>query len=376
MRAFRFLLITGFFVSLMLPTQGYSMDIMDMEALINERFADLPLTPDNRHRLAAWSELKGDFSSTSDRLTLHFGKIGKLEVYPNNFLLRIGHRRIYHLDRRSMNDRDILIMNETLADVFEQISLLANHNADPELVYFVDEQLARKNIEPFAKVYLRHILIRFGRFDPIRRIVQFKTDWLPINSFEYEVPGENGSHFVRRPIDPLYIKLDESTVRGYYLRSGGTVYVEDVERNVFYATGHGYSPNVSAFKIFLQKLFTQTTTYVVREEEQRIVEYQRHQHHAQRHERQRTSSETSRNMFSRGSTRAHHSRSGAGPSYKPLYSQNEWMGKMLGLLRLQDAVTDPDVAEFLVSQSFFSELYKQLNDREQDYYDQLQGSTW
>lgn len=364
---------------LCLPLPGISMDLMDLETLINERFSDLPLTPDNRHRLAAWSELKGNFSATSNSLTLNFGDIGKLEVYPQNFLLRVGSRRVYHLDRRRMNQRDVAIMNETLRDIFEQISLLANHNADPELVYFVDEQLARKNIEPFSKLYLRHVLIKFGKFDRARRMVQFKTDWLPVTSFEYEMPGEFGTQLVRKPIDPLLIKLDEATVRGYYLRSGGTVYVEDVERNVFYATGQGYSPNVSAFKIFLQQLFTQTTNYVVKEEEARIIAYRQDQIRIQRQQRPatpRVASASSRSMFARGSSRGQSPQTDQAPVVKPLYAQNEWMGKMLGLLRLQDAVTDRDVAEFLVEQPFFPELYKRLSQEEKDFYDHFSGVDW
>ena len=379
MRPFQPLLISGIIMLMCLPIPGISMDLMDLETLINERFSDLPLTPDNRHRLAAWSELKGNFSASSNSLTLNFGDIGKLEVYPQNFLLRVGSRRVYHLDRRRMNQRDVAIMNETLHDIFEQISLLANHDADPDLVYFVDEQLARKNIEPFSKLYLRHVLIKFGKFDPQRRMVQFKTDWLPVNSFEYEMPGEAGTTLVRKPIVPMLIKLDEATVCGYYLRSGGTVYVEDVERNVFYATGQGYSPNVSAFKIFLQQLFTQTTNYVVKEEEARIIEYRQNQRRPQqqaRPSRPQIASVSSRSMFARGSSRGQSTQAEQAPAVKPLYPQDEWMGKMLGLLRLQNAVTDPDVAEFLVKQSFFPELYKRLSEEEKGFYDRYSGVDW
>lgn len=347
-------------------------DSDNLEALINERFSDIPLTPDNRHRLAAWSELKGDYSESSNTLTLIFGEIAKLEVYQNNFLLRLGNNRVFHLDRRRTHPRDVHTMNESLRAVFEQISLLANHNADPALVYFVDEHLAKKNLEPFAKLYLRHILIKFGRFNPALQMVEFKTDWLPVRSYEYEVPGENGAVMVRKPIDPLIIKLDEATVRGYYLRSGGTVYVEDVERDVFYATGSDYSPNVSAFKIFLQQLFTQTTNYVVKEEEKRIQTYRlKPVEETMPDFYQNTSSVASaESTRSLGPSRGE----APGPSYtgvKPLYTRQDWMSKMLGLLRLQNAVNDPDVAEFLMSQPFFDQLYLHFSREEKAYYDRI-----
>lgn len=347
-------------------------DSDNLEALINERFSDIPLTPDNRHRLAAWSELKGDYSEISNTLTLQFGEIAKLEVYQNNFLLRLGNNRVFHLDRRRTHPRDVHTMNESLRMVFEQISLLANHNANPELVYFVDEHLAKKNLEPFAKLYLRHILIKFGRYNPALQMVEFKTDWLPVRSYEYEVPGENGAVMVKKPIDPLIIKLDEATVRGYYLRSGGTVYVEDVERDVFYATGSDYSPNVSAFKIFLQQLFTQTTNYVVKEEEKRIKTY-RLQPRAEtmpEYEQPSSSLAAAENTRSLGRPRGQAPASAA-IGVKPLYSRRDWMSKMLGLLRLQNAVIDPDVADFLMSQPFFDQLYQQFTREEKAYYDRI-----
>lgn len=348
-------------------------DSDNLEALINERFSDIPLTPDNRHRLAAWSELKGDYSESSNTLTLQFGEIAKLEVYQNNFLLRLGNNRVFHLDRRRTHPRDVQTMNESLRSVFEQISLLANHNANPELVYFVDEHLAKKNLEPFAKLYLRHILIKFGRYNPALQMVEFKTDWLPVRSYEYEVPGENGTVMVKKPIDPLIIKLDEATVRGYYLRSGGTVYVEDVERDVFYATGSDYSPNVSAFKIFLQQLFTQTTNYVVKEEEKRIQSYRLQPAVETMPEFEAPSSSIAsvQNTRSLGQSRGQAPRPTATVGVKPLYSRQDWMSKMLGLLRLQNAVIDPDVADFLMSQPFFDQLYEHFTKAEKAYYDRI-----
>lgn len=372
MNLFRYLPHLGIGLLTLCLVSPASADSDDLEALINERFSDIPLTPDNRHRLAAWSELKGDYSESSNTLTLTFGDIAKLEVYQNNFLLRLGNNRVFHLDRRRTHPRDVHTMNESLRSVFEQISLLANHNANPDLVYFVDEHLAKKNLEPFAKLYLRHILIKFGRYNPALQMVEFKTDWLPVRSYEYEVPGENGTVMVKKPIDPLVIKLDEATVRGYYLRSGGTVYVEDVERDVFYATGSDYSPNVSAFKIFLQQLFTQTTNYVVKEEEKRIQSYRLKPavETMPEFEQTQTSVASVQNTRSLGQSRGQAPRP-ATVGVKPLYSRQDWMSKMLGLLRLQNAVIDPDVADFLMSQPFFDQLYQQFTREEKAYYDRI-----
>lgn len=374
MNLFRLLPQSGIVVLALCLALPANAEISNLESLINERFSDIPLTPDNRHRLAAWSELKGDYSESSNTLTLTFGDIAKMEVYQHNFLLRLGNNRVFHLDRRRTHPRDVHTMNETLRTVFEQISLLANHNANPDLVYFVDEHLAKKNLEPFAKLYLRHILIRFGRYNPAQQMVEFKTDWLPVSNYEYEAPGRDGTVLIKKPIEPLIIKLDEATVRGYYLRSGGTVYVEDVERDVFYATGSDYSPNVAAFKIFLQKLFTQTTNYVVKEEEKRIQDFR-----AQPSEitmpdfleepAGEMAAATPARSFGqrRGQQEAPVSSSGV----KPLYSREDWMSKMLGLLRMQNAVMDPEVAEFLMNQPFFEQIYEHFSREEKKFYDLL-----
>lgn len=349
---------------------------LPLEALINERLAEYPLTPDNKHRLAAWSELKGDYYPDRDALYLDFGNLGRLELYSHNCLLRTAGNRIYHLDRRRIHPRDVAVMNETLRDLFEQISLLANHDAHPDLVYFVDEHLAKKNLEPFEKLYLRHILIRFGQYDPARQQVEFRTEWLPVSTFEYQAPDGSQLSTIRKPIDPLWIRLDEATVRGYYLNSGGTVFVEDVDRPVFYATGEEYTTNVSAFKIFLQKLFTQTTHFVVKEEEARIKQYQQRlpgpmvaprtliataSPERGAHTPQLPAGYYQQSREAGGMARS----TNANESIKPLYSPQDWIGRIVGILRSQNSLKDPEVLEFLVGQRFFPLLYQHLSPEEQ-----------
>ena len=356
-----------------LPTLWAVGNPSSLEGLINERLAGYPLTPDNKHRLAAWSELKGDFSPGANALSLSFGDMGKMDIYPQHVLLKVGTNRVFSLDRRRLHPQDVAMMNESLRQLFEQISLLANHDAHPDLIYFVDEHLAKKNLEPFEKLYLRHILIRFGKYDPQRHMVEFRTEWLPVKTYEYEVPGNEGTHLVKKPIDPLRIQLDEATVRGYYLMSGGTVYVEDVERDVFYASGEHYTPNVSAFKIFLQQLFSQTTTYVVAEERTRIDRIQ-----ASRHERSfepvvaqiAPTASAARPEGYRQRTSPPGESISQSP-VKPLYSPTDWMTQMLGLLRQQNALLDRDVARFLIHQPFYPDLFEHLTAEEKAFFERI-----
>ncbi len=355
------------------PMQPALANPASLEELINERLAGYPLTPDNKHRLAAYSELKGDFSPGANTISLNFGDLGKMEIYPEHVLLKIGTSRVFSMDRRRLHPQDVAMMNESLRLLFEQISLLANHDAHPDLIYFVDEHLAKKNLEPFEKLYLRHILIRFGKYDPQRHMVEFRTEWLPVKTYEFEVPGNEGTHLVKKPIDPLRIQLDEATVRGFYLMSGGTVYVEDVERDVFYASGEYYTPNVSAFKIFLQQLFTQTTTYVVAEERTRIDRIQANRHEAAFSPvvAQVTPASIAARPEGYQQRAARAGESLSQSPVKPLYSPTAWMTQMLGLLREQNALFDRDVAKFLIHQPFYPELFEHLTAEEKAFFERI-----
>ena len=77
---------------------------------------------------------------------------------------------------------------------------------------------------------------------------------------------------VKRHVTPLKIKLNEEVIRGYYINSGGTVYIENVDRDVYFATGEQYDYNVSAFKLFVQKVFVQTIQYISQKETNRLEE--------------------------------------------------------------------------------------------------------
>ncbi len=117
-----------------------------------------------------------------------------------------------------------------------------------EKLAFVDRYLAKKNIEPYDKIFLRHILLKYGRLDSKLERIEFRSEWLSQQSRSFSGTG------IRKSPYPMWIKLDKTILRGCYLSSGGAVYVEDVDREVDYATGEEYNYNIAAFKSFLYRL--------------------------------------------------------------------------------------------------------------------------
>jgi len=148
----------------------------------------------------------------------------------------------------------------------------------------------------------------------------------------------------------MWIKLDKTILRGYYVSSGGTVYVEDVDREVNYATGEEYNYNVAAFKSFLYRMLNQTTQFVVGWKKDRLQ------------------SPSNTQFVARGRSRGastpkpklQHSSSSS-----KLYHLNDWIPMMLGMLRSQKVnIGDPDIISHFVDEPYFSELYKRLLPRE------------
>ena len=381
-------ILCAFLIHICSNSQGLSQD-KSFETLINQRLADYDLSPDNHFKLAAYTELKGKYSNSNNSLTLEFGSIASLSFYERNCLLRTADNRVYHLDQSRNSTAQVYAMNSTLANIFEKIILLSNHNSDQTLIEFVDKHLSRKNIEPFQKIFLRHILIKYGKFDEENKRVEFHTDWLPEKEFTYK--GPNDERLIRKPIDPLLIKLDASILRGYYLRSGGTVYVEDVRRDVHYATGEQYDPNVTAFKIFVQKLFVQTTQYIVRQENKRIQEYPNQpvittimqKGNAQPQyesdpdiwqspiglipnvQIRKTNAPTLSFPTTKPTIRRQ-------PAVKPLYDKYNWIPMMLGIMRSNNiSIADKDVIEYFIDQPYFPILYEQLTAEEKKKVDRF-----
>ncbi|MEZ4828107.1 MAG: hypothetical protein R3C61_17755 [Bacteroidia bacterium] len=359
------------------------------EDIINHYLVDHNLSPDNLFRLATYTEMKGEYSEQYKAITLDFGSLGSLAIYEKNYLLRTHPNHVYHLDRENEPGPQAEIMNENLSGLFEKIILLSNHGADAQLVSFVDENLSRKNIEPFDKIFLRHILLRYGKFDPALRQVEFHTDWLPGNTYEYRGPDDQQT--VRKPIEPMKIKLDEEIVRGYYLWSGGTVYVENVPRDVKYATGEEYAYNVAAFKLFVQKMFVQTTQFVVDNEKERLQELRDNSPVIA----EVVTKREVRPMVAMASSPAEEMRTRSinpqtaeparGSGYvkpgshsqplnpvQPLYSELSWIPMMLGILRANGVnIGEKDLIKYFIDQPYFPKLYEQLTREEREKADRF-----
>ena len=169
-------------------------------------------------------------------------------------------------------------------------------------------------------------------------------------------------------------------MRGYYIRSGGTVYVEDVDRKVSYATGEEYDYNVSAFKLFVQKLFSQTTQYIVRVEQKRLdlrSEKQpviaeiirpgnRQKLYAESESVKPTPAPRTRSGYDMdGRSKGFARRTKKSNGVEPLYHKYNWIPMMLGLLRSKGInVGDQDVVKYFVNQPYFNLIYDQMNARE------------
>jgi len=344
-----------------------------MEGLINHYINAYPFTYNNLFRLSAYAELKGDFSVAQQALILDFEGLGKMSFYIDNCLLRTGDGQVFYVNKGDSNASPVDHVNEAIDKIFENITLLGNHQADPHHIEFVNKWLAKKNIEPFEKIYTRHILIKYGKYKPESKEVIFHTDWLPEKSYQYKDPGKNT--LVKKHISPLKLLLDTTNLRGYYISVGGFVYVEDVRRNVAYATGEQYMYNVSAFKLFIQKLFVQTTQYVTqsssRDRRTAKASYERVK-------QQFIGEDALADMASKSSSgrsaRLLSVRNGSntGTALDMLYGKYTWIPTMLARLRAHNIdVSDPDILHFLVDQPYFPRVYQYLSREEKNKVDKF-----
>ncbi|MEO0585297.1 MAG: hypothetical protein AAF135_23995, partial [Bacteroidota bacterium] len=315
-------------------------------------------------------------------ITMDFGALGRLTIYQNNCLLRTADNRVFHLDKNNNTSAQVAAINERISELLDHIFLLGNHDADPFLIDFVDTHLARKNIEPFDKIYLRHILIQYGKFDQEHQRVEFHTDWLPEQTFAYRSSRDRS--VVKKPINPMKIKLDKNILRGYFIWSGGTVYVEDVKRNIVYATGEQYNYNVAAFKLFLQEMFAQSTQYIVREERRRI------QARYPEPEAAETQPSTKSAVYAvaepiptamESATPAQNTpvrtrtvKPVSQEDSRNMFNEFDWIPMMLGMLRAQDInIGDPDIIRYFIDEPYFPQLYEQLNKAEKRLVDSFQA---
>ncbi len=327
----------------------------------------------NQFRLSAYAELKGNFSVSSQSLTLDFGTWGKMSFYIDNCLLRTSRGTVYYVNKGDKASTSLQHINEALDNIFENITLLGDHNADLKHIEFVDKWLAKKNIEPFEKVYTRHILIKYGQYNPQKKQVVFHTDWLPKQDINFKDPRSN--QLVKRHYSPLKLLLDTVNLRGYYISVGGFVYVEDVRRKVKYATGEQYMYNVSAFKLFIQKLFIQTTQYVTETSFKDKKVAKRTYEHAKKQILGDNEITTMAQSGSNGRSARLMTVKNGGPgsgSLQMLYGKYTWIPTMLARLRAHNIeISDPEILHFLVDQPYFSRIYQYLSKEEKSKVDKF-----
>ena len=329
-----------------------------LEEIINKFIGPYSLTPDNQFKLAAYAELKGRFSNNTQTLMLNFGKLGYMSFFPRNCLFRTTDNGVFHLNKYEVNSPTEGNLNESLTNMFEKIILLGNHGQDEEHIHFVDKHLAKKNIEPFDKIFLRHILVKYGKFDPIMQQVTFHTRDIPI----HKSGNSTEDQLVKKYRTALSIKLEKGNLRGYYLEAGGTVYVEDVERKIIYATGEEYDYNVTAFKVFLQKLFVQSAQYIVQKEADRLEQMSEKESIVAQMVTYSSPIEQP-NAFAVGNSRKVSSKknNASRPAIAPLYHEYSWIGMMLAIMRSHEIDPgDPDVIKYFVHAEYFPRLYEQL----------------
>ena len=332
-----------------------------LESLINQYVNAYDFSSDNRFKLAAYSELKGYYDETAQGFILPFGGLGKLTFYRDNCLLKTYNNQVFYLDRNRVGMPHSIGLNEALSDIFERIELLSNYGAPASRIEFVNKWLARKNMEPFDKIFTRHLFLKYGKFDPNRNRIEFHTDWLPDKE---ELPHAHNSLIRYQSSSPLKLLLDSINLRGYYTKIGGYVYVEDVNRNIQFASGEEYTYNGSAFKLFVQKMLTQSAQYVIEHKAINIPPPPRRVA-PPKPRPVLASAVVNRGVF-RGATTSSTQES----KVKPLYDQSSWIPMMLGMLKANNVeVTDPDVIIYFIDQPFFPKLYNMLSREEKQQID-------
>ncbi|MEL6673744.1 MAG: hypothetical protein AAFR61_16180 [Bacteroidota bacterium] len=380
------------FLAAMMPPVAFSQSPqgdLHWETLINERILSYPLRADNLFRLSAYAELKGRYAASYQSLSLNFSALGSLSFYDRSCLLRTSTQRVFSLNQEEANPSLIGFMDEELDRIFEEIPLLGNYEASPEMIQFVDEHLAKKNIEPFDKLFIRHLLVRYGTYDAATQTVEFATQQLDLPKAQ---PTENmPAHLVKSSNQKLKIRLDNSVMRGYYIDAGGTVFVEDVDRSVKYASGEKYGPNITAFKVFLQHLFVQSVQYVVQKETDRIKALHSNPEVSEEKEAVMVAFEAPRakaqpkNQVGKqpkpivkaalavSAVQQEKSSKAAKPSVAPLYAEDSWIPMMLGILRARKInIGEPKVLQYFINEAYYPEIYKQMTEEEKGLADRFQ----
>ncbi|MEZ4828290.1 MAG: hypothetical protein R3C61_18675 [Bacteroidia bacterium] len=339
------------------------------EELIGTFLHSYSISSDNLFRLAAYAEMKGRYSGTEHSLKLSFGELGNITFFQTHCLLRTWRNQVFHLNKGEGQLDRVGPLDEALTEIFEKIILLSNQNATPDFVEFVDRNLARKNMEPFDKVFLRHILLRHGKYDRKTHSVDFYSDWLEERDFSNSLSVSSYEEMlVRKYRTPLRIRLDEQILRGWYLDAGGTVFVEDVNRPVFYATGEQYDQNVVAFKVFLQKMFVESIQFVAKTESGRLEE-KKVTFQVSAEKTANPSAVTATTFFPKSDPEPVYITPSTGSQpimvVEPLYHEFSWIPMMLNILRSRNInIGDPGIIRFFVDEPYFPKIYEQLNEQE------------
>lgn len=333
-----------------------------LESVINRYVLTYGLSTSTKFKLAAYTELKGRFDQESNAVVLDFGNLGYLSFYERNCLLRLPGNKVYTLNHYETGTANAEAMDQQLHDLFERITMLSDGEADAAKLEFIDRHLAKKNLEPFDKLFIRHILVHYGKFDPMLQEVVFESDRLPVKTVAV---AQQEGRVVRQPVIALKMKLDASILRGWYLSSGGTVYVENVERNVRFATGEEYDYNVAAFKIFSQKLFVQSVQYIAQYEADRLAKLQEHAPTMNKMVTMDSEIEHAHTFASSSDRREamyeRRWRMNQAAGVQPLYTSTSWIPMMLNMLRNENVnIGDEDVICYFVHLDVFKNIYGQL----------------
>ncbi|MDX2285958.1 MAG: hypothetical protein NW241_17450 [Bacteroidia bacterium] len=335
-----------------------------LEALINRCVGAYDLTPDNRLKLAAYCELKGQITEGPELITLSFGHLGLLTFFQRNLLLRMPGQQVYHLDRFRAGTAAGATVNRVLNGMFEQIFLLGNYESAVPMRSFIDREIARFNLEPFDKLYLRYLLVRFGVFDSVRQLVTFHTSAMQAQPAARKAQGRGA-----RPQDThLQMRLEPGKLTGVSVATGAQFYLEAPDRRHWYVTGESYGANVTAFKSFLQKLFVLTLQIVSQSETRRLSGIER------------GGSTVVKEMVTRETAlpgdgslapvpylavtpweQASAQTPVLAAPQAPLYNSYNWIPMMLGMLRSRQVnIGDEDVICYFAGEEYFGRVYEQL----------------
>ncbi|MEM7656935.1 MAG: hypothetical protein AAF399_12455 [Bacteroidota bacterium] len=188
----------------------------------------LGLDLSNQLRLQCYAEMLGQVRSDRAELRLGFGSLGSFQLYPTHCLLKTARGQCLTVDRHADRMADQVALNEALSELLEQIDLMGQEAVEVEKREYVDQALAGLSLGAFEKLYVRHLLLQYGRWDRRHQSVWLHSDWLS-----------------EQQQAPLALQLNQTEARGFFLEHGGQVYAGTQTR-----------ANGAAFELFLYQLMS------------------------------------------------------------------------------------------------------------------------